>query len=386
MERRGLDALIATAPPNVNYSSDIKHLNLTRSRIFVVLPKDDLKDSALLMPLGDIRDVVGTHHTWIKDLRPSGKFYIYKEENASLDGQAGAIWDTVEAPRTDDISNLIETLRDKGLTKKRIGLDESGLIKDAFEAIEGRIKNELTATVEGAFSAFREIRMVKTEEEVKRLRHCAQVTEEAIGVALESAREGSSGDEITAAFMRQAWENGVTPRSEGIGLGELSFLNNRQIPPPQILKKGDLIRFDVSCTYESYYSDIARIGVLGEPNSQQKDYYEAVKAGADAAIELIRPGVKASELFRAAVEGTRKAGLPTFDRSHCGHGIGLEMYDEPVIYPHNEAVLEKNMVINIENPFYSIGFGAAQVEDTILVTDDGFEMLSTSDRELRIIR
>ena len=62
------------------------------------------------------------------------------------------------------------------------------------------------------------------------------------------------------------------------------------------------------------------------------------------------------------------------------------MYDEPVIYPHNEAVLEKNMVINIENPFYSIGFGAAQVEDTILVTDDGFEMLSTSDRELRIIR
>lgn len=385
MEKRGLDALIAAGPTNFNYASDVRHANLTRSQMFVVLLRNDVKDSALLMPLGDIRDEVGVGHTWIRDVRPMGKFLIYKEENTVMDNREEAIWKAVQRSKGDALTTLVQTLKDKGLTKKTIGLDESGYMKPAYEAMQSKLEKELGGKVEYGFGALRQIRMIKTREELKRLKKCAQITEEAISDALDIAKVGTSGREIVRTYMQSAWEKGAFPRSDGIGLGRLAFLNNRQEPAPVRLKKGDLIRFDVSCVYESYYSDIARIGVVGAASPTQKKYYAAVKAGADAAIEAIRPGVRASQIFKAAVEGTRRAGIPNFDRSHCGHGIGIEIYDEPIIYPDNETELEENMVINVENPYYSIGYGAAHVEDTVLVTRKGCQLLSTSSRDMRVV-
>lgn len=385
MHESGLDALVATSPPNINYVSDIAHMNRTRALMFAVLLRDDWKDSALLMPLGDMRDIAGTDHTWIGDLRPTGKFPIYKESDVEMDSRDSAIWGIVQGPKLSAVDTLVRTLDDKGLNGCRIGLDESWLIKETYEMIQEKTEKSLRTRVEPGFNVFRHIRMVKTEEEIRRLRASAEIAEKAIQAALNVAKEGTSGEEIVRAYMQKAWEMGACPSSEGIGLGKHAFLNNRQTPSLRKLRKGDLIRFDVSSLYKSYYSDVARIAVLGKPTTKQMRIYEAVKAGNDAAIELVRPGVEASRIFKAAIEGTRKAGITEFDRSHCGHGIGLELYDEPLISANNETMLEENMVIDVENPYYSIGFGAAHVEDTILVTGKRHELLTTSSRDLRIL-
>ena len=77
----------------------------------------------------------------------------------------------------------------------------------------------------------------------------------------------------------------------------------------------------------------------------------------------------ASEIFEAAVAATRAAGLPDYARSHCGHGIGLEGYDVPSIAPGVSDTIEKNMVLCIETPYYRIGWGGVQVENTVAVTE-----------------
>ena len=76
-----------------------------------------------------------------------------------------------------------------------------------------------------------------------------------------------------------------------------------------------------------------------------------------AAIKAARPGVRACELFRIAVETTRKAGIPDYRRHHVGHCLGLEVYDDPSVTPDNQTVLEENMVLNIETPYYELGWG-----------------------------
>ena len=86
-----------------------------------------------------------------------------------------------------------------------------------------------------------------------------------------------------------------------------------------------------------------------------------------------------------AVENVRKAGIPHYERNHVGHGIGIECYDLPNITALSDDVLEEGMVLNVETPYYELGFGGVQVEDTLLVTKSGFQKLTRNDRDLFIL-
>ncbi|MEM1938119.1 MAG: M24 family metallopeptidase, partial [Candidatus Caldarchaeum sp.] len=99
----------------------------------------------------------------------------------------------------------------------------------------------------------------------------------------------------------------------------------------------------------------------------------------------IRPGVRASHLFDVAVETTRINGLTHYRRHHCGHGIGLELYDVPVIRPEDQTVVEEGMVLNIETPYYELGLGGIIIEDTLVVKSDGVEMLSKTSNDAIIV-
>ncbi|MBS7252299.1 MAG: aminopeptidase P family protein, partial [Candidatus Freyarchaeota archaeon] len=137
------------------------------------------------------------------------------------------------------------------------------------------------------------------------------------------------------------------------------------------------IRFDGGCIYEGYYCDIAKTVVMGQPSEKAKKYFSAVLKGALNAVSQVKPGVEASKIFLTALTGVRKEGISHYRRHHCGHGIGLECYETPIINDREHTILEEGMVINVETPYYEIGFGGVQVEETILVTRSGSLFLST---------
>ncbi|NQU99271.1 MAG: aminopeptidase P family protein [Parcubacteria group bacterium] len=103
--------------------------------------------------------------------------------------------------------------------------------------------------------------------------------------------------------------------------GTDSLLTDRE-PSNYRLKKGDFIMFDVGCVFKHYYSDIGRTLVFGEPSSKQIKYYQAIKEGRTMALNILKLGVKAKEIFEVAVKSIRNCGISHYRRHHVGHSTG----------------------------------------------------------------
>ena len=105
------------------------------------------------------------------------------------------------------------------------------------------------------------------------------------------------------------------------------------------------------------------------------------------ALEMIKPGVTGAEIFAAAVKAVRQTGIPHYGRQHVGHGLGLGLsgYDQPLLAPGDHTPLEAGMVICVETPYYELGWGSVQIEDMIVVTEDGHRRLTTMSRDLQVL-
>jgi Xaa-Pro aminopeptidase len=190
--------------------------------------------------------------------------------------------------------------------------------------------------------------------------------------------------EMTLVMDSETLRLGCDPVFSVVAFGERSALPNA-VPGGRRLRSGDIIRFDIGCRSEGYYSDIARTAIFGKPSEKQNRYYSAILQGEEAAINDVRAGVPANQVFATAVEATRKGGIPHYKRHHVGHGIGLDLYDAPILNEATATPLEAGMVLEVETPYYEVGFGGLQVEDTILVTDGGYRRLTSTTSELVLV-
>jgi Xaa-Pro dipeptidase len=151
------------------------------------------------------------------------------------------------------------------------------------------------------------------------------------------------------------------------------------------LEHGHVIRFDVGCRYLGYHADISRTASFGEPSKKVAQYCRAIEVGLDEAVAAMAPGVEASKVFQTAVEATRKSGIPHYRRHHVGHGIGLDIYEIPMLSPGSKTVLEEGMVFEVETPYYEIGLGGLQVEDTVVVLPEGAQRLNQVPARLMVV-
>jgi Xaa-Pro aminopeptidase len=235
-----------------------------------------------------------------------------------------------------------------------------------------------------ATSLFRDVRAVKTEEEIARLGMVARISERSIAAALEVAAEGATEVELARAFHIQTVRDDALPVLGCIGFGERSALANVQ-PSDRMLRPGDVIRFDVGGRYRHYRADIARIATFGEPSKEVRRLHHALLSGVERACEMIRPGVLAAEVYSTAVETVRREGIGHYRRNHVGHGIGLDGYDAPNLTAASEEVFEEGMVLCVETPYYEIGRFGLQVEDMVVVRRDGVERLMTTSGDLMMV-
>lgn len=155
---------------------------------------------------------------------------------------------------------------------------------------------------------------------------------------------------------------------------------------------GDMVAVDIATNIEGYYSDEARMYVIGQPDDRQKRAFEVIFMAYQSALNTIRPGVKGKEVYNAAREVVEKASyldyFAGFSRypqyNYLGHGIGLETNEHPLISPRDETILQPNMVIAIEPKIIAPLWGVT-LEDTILVTEDGCKPLTKTKRELIVV-
>jgi Xaa-Pro aminopeptidase len=383
MKRNNLDAVIATCPENVTYLSGFWAMSqwVRRGPQAYVLFLKESQQSCIIANSG-ILDLVPDQQPWVTEIRRYGYFQIDVDTSAKLD-DGDRLQQELFGSKAykDSVDALVAAIKEKGLERATFGIDEMGITPQYMD--------QLTSALPGAkfvrcFSLFERVRSVKTSGEIEILREAAHATERAIDAALAVAAEGVTEREMLREFNACLARNDTAPVVGCIGFGNRSAMINVQ-PSDRKLKRGDLIRFDVGGRYRHYRSDMARGASLGEPPAKISEYYSAVEKGVLRGYDIIKPGLKVSDLFKEIVATVQREGIPHFKRSHVGHGIGVDGYDPPNIAESSADVLEENMVICVETPYYELGFAGLQVEDMVRVTKDGAETLMTLPTGLRIL-
>jgi len=386
MNEAEIDFLVATTPHHVVYTAGFKSLGhwiLPGTQVYSVLSREALDNPLLIIPHGELDLVVEQGLESLKLITYGTMFYEVGNQS-KYDTTEEKLRKLVCDPSGKALSGLeglVQAFTDLGATRTNIAVDERGIAPGGIEYLRDKLPG---ARIQSGYGLIQKIRMVKTQVEIGILRQAAQICERAIYACLAFAKKGMTEIEMACLFKEALIREGAKPFLSVIAFGTHTAFANA-IPSNRELKPGDMIRFDVGCEYKNYTSDIARVAVFGEVTTKIANYYNAVLAGQNRAFEMVRSGVKASEVFEAAVAGVREGGIPHYQRHHVGHGVGIEVYDPPLLTPENNIILETGMVIDIETPYYELGFGGVQVEDTIVVKEDGFERLTASPRDLILL-
>lgn len=384
MKQVGLDAIVATMPENVTYSSGFWAMSQWIRRgpqAYVLTPLPNIGEPAIIASTGII-DLATDDDVWIKDVRRYGHFAIDRSPDAEISAQDTRISSVLGEPDDGDaVASLVRAIKDRKLESSCIGVDEIGILPQYWDKLADALPK---AKLVRAADVFRYARAIKTPEEVARLRKSAQIADLSISAALAAAKAGATEAEFARIFHNTTINEGGSPVLCCIGFGPRSAMTNVQASDYG-LKAGEIIRFDAGGRYRHYRADIARNGILGEPSKKVSQYHKAICVGLERAIAMIKPGVRAADVFQAAVETVQREGLPHYQRNHVGHGIGLDGYDAPNIAPNSQDVFEEGMVVCVETPYYEIGLGGLQVEDTLVVTKDGVDSFMLTGTELRIV-
>ncbi len=379
----GVDVVVATTYQNVYYLSGYEGFvqRITpAAQVYAVVKVDALDEPTLIAPLGDL-DMQAQFPAQLASIRPYGGRMVIENRGEELDEEAARYAPIASLEPADGPATALLDVLATFPPRARIALDERGIAAPVRDEILARLGDRIVA---GA-SVLDTIRMIKTQEEIRRLEAAALAIESSYEAAIKAAAEGVSEAELASVFDRNTIAVGSRPHFTVLAFGERGALPNAVPSEWRTLRWGDPIRFDIGCKTENYSSDIARTAVFAEPSDKLARYYDAILAGEQAAIDAMRPGVAVKDVFAAAIEATREAGIPHYRRHHVGHGIGLDIYDAPMLDGTSAMPLEPGMVFEVETPYYELGFAGLQVEDTVLVTDTGCRVLTRSTRELRVI-
>ncbi|RXV63034.1 aminopeptidase P family protein [Fusibacter sp. A1] len=150
------------------------------------------------------------------------------------------------------------------------------------------------------------------------------------------------------------------------------------------LQQGSII-IDMGCVYKGYCSDMTRSFYYGEVSDKYAKAYEAVLAGNEAALSLVKPGVRLSAIDHAARSVIEKAGFGEYFVHRTGHGIGIEVHEFPDVSASSDAVCEPGMIFSVEPGVYIKNEFGIRIEDLVLVTEDGHEVLNRYPKDLSII-
>ena len=152
-----------------------------------------------------------------------------------------------------------------------------------------------------------------------------------------------------------------------------------------MITEGEAVLIDFGGRLNGYFSDTTRDFHVGAPPARYADAYAVLREAQAAAVETAAPGVAAQAVDRAARSVIEAAGFGEFFVHRTGHGIGIEVHEEPFIIEGNERLLEPGMAFSVEPGIYIPGEFGMRIEDIVVVTTDGRERLNASSRDLYLV-
>lgn len=266
---------------------------------------------------------------------------------------------------------LVKALKELGLSTAVVGYDEPAIAQmiagHGLEDVECR----------DALNLIRRIRMVKTPGEVDMMRHVGQHNAAAAHAAMDGIEKGMTLSDIQRLFAVETAKRDLLPVF--IVAGSLHDLPHGEV------REGEPILIDAVSSYKGYHGDYGRTFLLGEAPRAFKPKTQKLQIAWQAAFDMIRPGVRYSQIREAAIEAVRKAAIGEQLPVVNPHSVGLQHTDEPGMegmpgFVKDDIVLEAGMTMTVDLPHLEPGWGACHLEDLIVVTETGAEPLHDMSR------
>jgi len=267
------------------------------------------------------------------------------------------------------------------LNKKiRIGLEAEFVTLSLQEKLKDLLPKAVFKSTEKLIES---LSVIKDMDEIKKIKKAVKISEKAYNEILNLIKPGVKEKDIALELEYKMKSYGAESSAFDIivASGQRSSMPHG-IASEKKLKKGDFITIDFGCFYQGYTSDITRTVVLGKANEKQKIIYNIVLDAQLAACKAVKPGFTCSRLDGVAREIIMKAGYGDNFGHGLGHGIGLIVHDDPKLNARSSETLKANMVFTIEPGIYIPNWGGVRIEDDVLVTSSGGQILSKLPKEL----
>ncbi len=277
--------------------------------------------------------------------------------------------------------NLLETLRElvQGEKIRELGVESRHCTLDGYNRMEGALPG---ITLRGLKSVVEKLREIKDPAETELLRQAVAVADSAFEQVLGHMGPGVSEIEIAAHLEFSMRCHGADKASFDtiIASGYRGALPHGTASQRKV-ESGDLIVLDFGAYSAGYCSDMTRTVAVGRASQEQKKIYDIVLEAQMAVLEAVKPGKRCSEIDRVAREIIAAHGYGDNFGHGLGHGVGLEVHESPALTTRSQEILVPGMVITVEPGIYIDGWGGVRIEDMVLVTADGCEILTGSGKE-----
>ena len=355
LQTSNLDAVILNPGPTLTHLTGL-HFHLMERPVVLLFAKD--QDPAIVLPELELQKVASLPY----------KLQVFPYPENPSD------WDNAFRKATQAL----------GLDGKRIGVEPRQLRLLEFRYVKAGAPE---ADYPDASEALSNLRLRKDQVEVEAMRRAVRIAQDALEATIPLIKIGMTEKELSSELVVQLLKQGSEPEMPfaPIVSGGPNGANPHASPSERRLQPGDLLVVDWGATYDGYISDLTRTFAVGEVDDEYKKIHQIVQEANAAGRAAGMPGVPCANVDKAAREVIEKAGYGTYFTHRTGHGIGMEGHEEPYMRGDNMQLLEPGMAFTVEPGIYLPNRNGVRIEDNVVITETGPDVLSDMPREIRIV-
>ncbi len=351
----GLDAVILNPGPTLTYLTGL-HFHLMERPVVLMFAKD--QDPAIVLPELELQKVTSLPYQL--------QVFAYPENPSE--------WNSA-------FRKAAQTL---GLDAKRIGVEPRQLRLLEFRHVQAGAPE---ADYPDASDVLAGLRLRKDRTEVEAMRRAVKIAQEALEATIPLIKIGMTEKELAAELVMQLFKHGSDTELPFAPIisGGPNAANPHASPGDRKLQTGDLLVVDWGAAYDGYISDLTRTFAVGEVEAEYQKIHKIVQEANAAGRAAAKPGVPCANVDKAARDVIEKAGYGVYFTHRVGHGIGMEAHEDPYMRGDNMQLLEPGMAFTVEPGIYLPERNGVRIEDNVVITETGADVLSDMPRAMRTV-
>jgi Xaa-Pro dipeptidase len=355
LQTSGLDAVILNPGPTLTHLTGL-HLHLMERPMVLFFAKDQVP--AIVLPELELQKVASLPYEL--------QVFAYAENPS---GWGDAFRKAAQA---------------LGVDGKRIGVEPRQLRLLEFRYVKDGAPEAEYPDASDVLSA---LRLRKDKSEVDAMRRAVKIAQDALEATIPLIKTGMTEKELSSELVIQLLKCGSDPEMpfSPIVSGGPNAANPHASPSDRKLQTGDLLVVDWGAAYDGYISDLTRTFAVGEVDDEYKKIHKIVQEANAAGRAAGKPGVPCAAVDKAARDVIEQAGYGLYFTHRTGHGIGMEGHEEPYMRGDNMQLLEPGMAYTVEPGIYLPNRNGVRIEDNVVITETGADVLSDMAREIRVV-